>query len=178
MKIVLLCLLLAVIIHADDPKLKIFAAFWGDRDVTTDIVQKIEDNSVRVDATDTVFGDPWVGNIKTLSVFYYYGSSKLFVEVVLEGQSMLIKYFPQIHLGSAYRPPCPAILRAVFGNKEVSMKALEYALINGNVVPGTDTVFGDNMVGILKTFAMVFYDRNCNLLPKVVKEGGMININQ
>lgn len=178
MKFILFCFLLAVIIHADDPILTIAAAFYGDKDVTTDVIGKIEDNSLKIDAENSVFGDPWVGNVKTLSIYYFYGNSNLFLEVVREHQSILIKYFPQLHSGDFSNPPCPSILRAAYADKDVSIKAIEYAQTNGNVVPGSNSVFDDNMVGTVKAFSMVYLDQNCNQLSKVVRENEIINIGQ
>ena len=159
-----------------EPVIKIYGAFYGDKNVKSIIEGRIMKNSLEINACNDIFGDPWFGTVKTLSVFYTYGSSRMYVEVVKEGQNLIIFWVPHIHTQCEVSPKGPTALAAVYGDKDVTLKACKLMTSGTPYLTTNNEKFEDTMPGIAKTLAIAYVDSNGFVRIACVKEGQAISL--
>jgi hypothetical protein len=67
---------------------EIYGASYGPADVTSQVQSLVSDASLSVEASNSVFGDPWYGNRKSLTIFYSDENGVNQVAVVQENNSI------------------------------------------------------------------------------------------
>ena len=66
-------------------------ASYGPKNVTEKATNLVKDGStLKVEASDDVFGDPWVGNKKRLAIVYRYGRNAPQIQVVQQNSSISV----------------------------------------------------------------------------------------
>lgn len=71
--------------------LTILGASYGPKNVTEKATNLVKDGStLKVEASDDVFGDPWVGNKKRLAIVYRYGRNAPQIQVVQQNSSISV----------------------------------------------------------------------------------------
>lgn len=70
--------------------LNILGAAYGLADVTHQVQQMVQNGSLTVVASNSVFGDAWCKVEKTLTVVYQYGTEPYQTEFVTEGETLSI----------------------------------------------------------------------------------------
>jgi hypothetical protein len=89
----------------------ILGASYGPADVTEHLIKLVHgQNSVTVSASNDVFGDPWVGNRKTLTIVYRIRDGPIKTVVTEEGQSVHIGD-THGHHGGAFTEIIPSTLK-------------------------------------------------------------------
>jgi hypothetical protein len=97
--------------HHHSHHITIFGASYGLADVTEHLIKLVHgQNSVTIKAVNDVFGDPWPGTKKTLTIVYRIGDGPIKTAVTEEGQSVQIGE-PHEHHGGAYTELVPSTLK-------------------------------------------------------------------
>jgi len=150
---------LAIVVEGNTlviPQLFIVKAAYGKGDVTETIKALVNQQGGRqldTTASNSIFGDTWYGQGKSLVVFYQYGDANVQTAVVGEGQRLLIKYNSQNTQGtqsSAY-----GILGAAYGLADVTAK-VRTLFAQKQPLHASNSVFGDSWVGAGKTLVIAY----------------------
>jgi hypothetical protein len=163
--------------------LQILGAAWGLGRVTWTVVGLVDRNTspqrLTVQASDSVFGDPWFGVRKTLVVVYRYDDGPAGVATAREGDTLTISgpplaqvkpavtLIPQLTIwGAAYGP------ENVTGITQLYVDRLSQAL---NITANNDT-FGDSWSGNRKSFVIVASYTNQVPFIDIVPEGSVYSL--
>ena len=172
---------------SQDGKLIIYAAIYGLADVTNTVRNKInqKNQSLSIQAINSIFGDPWSGIKKTLIIVWgFEGTKYIQTNIVIEGATLDIdksrfnsKFVASNESGKLN------VLSAVYGLKEHS-GLVQSKVKNSNLsIVANNGVFGDSWQGIKKSMVLVYRmglanpkDMLGNIQVKVVQEGQRLSL--
>ena len=144
-------------------QLTILGATYGLADVTAKVTQRVDNFALTVPAENSVFGDTWVGVVKTLSVVYQYNGIPL-IHTVKEHETLVVGQPLQI-LGATYGPTdvTAVVAAAVTPQQELHITA-------------NNTTFGDTWPGTKKSLTVTYRYGQAQPQSTVVQEGAALAI--
>ena len=121
------------------PRIEIYGAAYGGSDVTDKVKAIVDAGATTIQAENSVFGDPWYGTVKSLSVTYR------IVNIVSckEHESLSL-------------PNGAKILGAAYGLADVTHKVRALYDSNNRTIQAENGVFGDSWVGTVKSFSVTY----------------------
>lgn len=142
--------------------IKIISAVYGTADVT-DQVRSIVGNSssATITASNNVFGDPWYGYLKTLTIVYQVDFGPIQTKIATENGSIIIKANSSNNL---------KILGASYGTADVTEIVRSKVSNNSLSIAAENSVFGDPWCGVLKTLVISYQFEDNEPKVLVVKE--------
>ena len=148
--IIMLCIHIHVILYLI--ALKILGAAYGPRDVTAILNSRISQHqSLSIQASNGIFGDPWGGVFKSLVAVYEHDGYSPAVAIVHEGQTLHIPSRPELPRRSELR-----IVGAAYGLADVTGKVRSLVNYEHLDVVASNGVFGDFWYGVPKTLVVVY----------------------
>jgi len=139
-------------------QLIILVAAYGPMDFTDIARGRISNNSLTIEASNNVFGDPWIGIQKSLVIIYQYGNSKPVVATAREGSQITIVPAEENHQPWSVSPSGGelTILGAAYGLADVTNQITSQINENQLNFVSNDATLKDSWYGIQKTFVMAY----------------------
>jgi hypothetical protein len=148
-------------------------AAYGPRDVTGTLNNRITYyQSLSVQASNSIFGDPWRGFRKSLVVVYQQKGYDPSIAIVQEHHTVNIYARPELsHQPEPYRPWWQLrIVGAAYGLADVTGKVRSLVNYQHLNVVASNSVFGDPWRGFRKTLVVVYQHGNGPYKTKIVTE--------
>ena len=102
------------------PVLSILGAAYGPCDVTTEIRAMRKEQALSVKASNSVFGNSWSGETKTLVVVYLYDDEPPRVKFVKQNETLIIKPPQELTTPADYREKFRSEVRSPLAQGEMS----------------------------------------------------------
>jgi len=161
--------------HLSPQKLYILKAAWGKGDVTAKVQEFANQQgggSLKVPASNNVFGDTWPGVAKSLVIVYQYGGALPQVAIQKEGAELEITYQPT---AGFYIPPRYdgelQILGAAYGLTNATDRIKQSIAGNTLNIEANNNVLGDGWAGTQKTLVVVWRRGQSEVFLSIVNEG-------
>jgi len=152
-------------------QLVILLAAYGPVDFTDVVRNHVSNNSLTIDASNGVFGDPWYGTQKSLVIIYQYGDSKPIVATAPEGSKITIVPAEENH--QPWNPPSVgelSILGAAYGLADVTTKVTSQIQQNRLSFTSNNPTLADGWFGVYKTFVMAYQYYPGRIMTVIGKE--------
>ena len=135
----------------------VYGAVYGGKDVTDKVISLVSSGTTTIQASNSIFGDPWYGTVKSLSITF----GTLTTTVACREHE------------SVNLPDGVVILGAAYGSADVTA-AVRNLYNNGNtrVFSADNSVYGDPWYGTVKSFSIVY----ASVKTLVAREGSSINV--
>ena len=159
------------------PPLIIISAFYGAGDVTMIVQGAVHCNKLLIAASSDLFGDTLPTWNKTLVVFYKYGDSQVYTEIVQEGITLNITYFPGVQPSPQVYNAGVNILSSVYGIKDVTTDVQAIVLQGNETLSASNGAFGDPWPNVFKTFMAVDRLPSGVIKSKLVLENDILELN-
>jgi len=159
------------------PALLILKAVYGTQDITDNIQSRVSHNQLDITANNDLAGDSWAGIRKSFVVFYQFKGTRVFTQLVAEGEHILIKYDHSLHITASHTDleSETEVIGAVFGLTDVTLACRRLLHTGKNEIHCNNETFGDGWPGISKTF-VIFYRLHGNSHLEIRKEGESVTI--
>ena len=152
-------------------------AAYGRGIVTNSLNQKVSQRqSLRVAASNSVFGDPWRGVRKTLVVVYQQGHCDPAIVTVREHQTLVLNSRYGCTQRNQANTNTLKIIGAAYGLADVTYHVQRMVRNNRLDVSASNGVFGDTYGGIRKSLVIVYQHGNGPYRTEVTTEGSAIHI--
>ena len=158
-------------------QLNVWAAFYGPKDVTELILNKIQNNAIFFTITAGLCGDPWPGVKKILSIFYSYGAGAVFTDVYNENEIVNITFHPSIH-SQMQISPMPGMLNiigAVYGFKDIKLPLAHLVMKGLTQISANNQMFGDGFPGVKNILSVLYLNKAGTIVRKCVQESQVIS---
>ena len=119
--------------------IQIYGAAYGGMDVTDKVRALVSQGVTNIEASNSVFGDPWCGTVKSLAVTYH----TTHTATCKEHEFVVLPNGVQI-LGAAY------------GLADVTAKVKSLYAGNHLQIKAENGVLGDSWVGTVKSFSVTY----------------------
>jgi len=142
----------------------ILGAAYGLANVTDKVAQRAQNNSLDIQAENSIFGETWSGVRKVLTVVYRdaHGEAKTAIteengRIKIEGsQQQYQQQQQQYQYQQQYYQQIPKILGAAYGKANVTEK-VRSIVANGNLkLTAENNIFGDSWYGVGKSLVIVY----------------------
>ena len=134
----------------------VYGAVYGGKDVTGTVSSLVRSGTTTIQASNSIFGDPWPGTVKSLSITF--GTTT--TVACREGESVTL-------------PNYVVILGAAYGSADVTAAVRNlYNYANTRVFLADNSVYGDPWYGTVKSFSIVY----ASVKTLVAREGSSINV--
>lgn len=130
---------------------KILGAAYGLGVVTDRVSQMVENNNLEISASNAIFGDPWHGVRKVLTVVYKDSNGSIRTTISEEGGKIKIG---QDHQQNSQQ--VPKIFGAAYGKADVTDKVRSLVSKRKLHFQVENHVFGDSWHGVLKSLVVVY----------------------
>ena len=136
--------------HSTMARIEIHGAAYGGRDVTEKVRAIVSKGVTTIEASNSVFGDPWYGTVKSLAVTY----RTVHTVACKEHEFVVLPNNAQI-LGAAY------------GLADVTerLKSLYYSN-QLRTIQAENAVFGDSWSGTVKSFSVTYAVDQTKVAPE------------
>ncbi len=143
--------------------------------MTNTVRSRVRHDELEIDASNSVFGDPWYGTKKTLVVFYEYSAMRVhevYTRVTKEGDRLTIRRLDTAwsHRVHPMHHGMPRILGAVYGTDDVVGRIEELVRKGYRRIEASNDNFGDPWFGYVKTLVVLYDDHHGRRKAKAVKE--------
>ena len=163
------CFLVGIISSLE---LNILGAAFGKADVTDQVRSAVNNDSLSISASNSVFSDSWYGNKKSLVVVYQYDDYKPTVAVVQENADITITQDSATL--QTWNPDYSddfGILGAVYGLADVTQTV--QSLVGEGVadISASNTAFNDTWPGTEKSLVVVYLNSSGSSAVNITIEG-------
>ena len=134
----------------------VYGAVYGGKDVTDKVISLVRSGTTTIQASNSIFGDPWYGTVKSLSITF--GTTT--TVACREHESVTL-------------PNGVVILGAAYGSADVTA-TVRNLYNNGNkrVFLAENSFYGDPWYGTVKSFSIVY----ARVKTLVAREGSSIHV--
>ena len=160
----------------------IMAASYGPLDVTNTVKDMYLNKAIfSIQASNSIFGEPWGSNLKTLQIILHYGGSyhtlfcieDKYIQLPMYNQNTPLAFFPD-PIGSIGA----GVVGAAFGPQDSTAQVQQIAAglaLGQTQVTADRTNFGESLPGWFKSM-LVVYKRNGQYYTSIATEGNQITI--
>ena len=162
--------------HSD---LTILGAAYGTLDVTHTLNERIRYyEALIVNASNTVFGDPWQEVEKSLVVVYKHEGYEPLISVTREHHILNINARQEVSNPTTANHPSHklTIVGAAYGLSEVTSVVRSLVRYEHLDVMASNTVFSDTWVNVVKTLVVVYQYGNGLYRTAIATEGNRLRI--
>ena len=138
-------------------RIEVHGAAYGGMDVTEKVRALVSRGVTTIEASNSVFGDPWYGTVKSLAVTY----RTVQTVTCKEHEFIILPHGVQI-LGAAY------------GLADVTRKVESLYGCNQKSIQANNAVLGDSWPGTVKSFSVTFATNQAQ--TKVVPENSKLSL--
>ena len=143
--------------------------------MTSIVREHVKNGKLEIKASNDIFGDPWPNVVKTFVVFYQYDVSRIYTAVSMENELLTIEYNNESSFVDDTKAVALRVVGAIYGKKDVTAICNKFVQSNQVEIPINNSVFGDGLPGIVKSF-IALSKKGEDYHLAIGKEGGIIKL--
>jgi hypothetical protein len=135
--------------YSPEPILDILGAAYGPSNVTAEVNDMVQNNTLNFAASNGTFGgDPWKGTKKSFVIVYRYLPDTIFMDIRQEDETYTLTYRPQFSIISAYfaNVDVTAQTRSMVSRRNLSINAVTFSSFN----------ISDPLPHVVKSFVVLY----------------------